>query len=588
MFWFIIATSLSFSGVSLAVDVFELMEKAEYDRLDSLLISDPDLAQALNSSGSSLLHKASENGNIKLIQTLVSIGADINHLNQRGYSPIFYAVHFKQASSVKILADLGADLNLLQGGAYTPLWWAAYNGSLDICKSLIKGGADIEKQSATGLPMVAAAFNGNDDIVNLFLTKGANPDNQVENSGWTPLHGAIIMGHSSTIKLLFENGADPDIKDVEGYSPLLRLINDGNANVQECADLLLQQRIDLEAQSLSGETALILASKKGYTGIVRNLLSNEADLDARDVNGKNSLHYAALYGYSDIAETLLAGGLNKKMKDGFGKTPIDYAKRYGHESTFRVLTNKFLKAERKDGLNRKLKKNEVQVFYLANRGWAARIKNHLLIFDQEDFSRQPDEPSLLNGRISVDELEGKNIIGIYTAFHGNDDMPSQLQQLDGKIENMRYVHNKFNPFRAVRNSFYMEGRMEEVTDCFRVTSIPMDEYTLGYLIEIDGLTIFFSGYKGDNESFKKEVDYLKTKVHDVDIAFLPSNISPELHESTYYFVENLNPQYVIPIANVTGYEDLYFEMKNILEGYNYRGKVLCARNPGDRFVMKVK
>ncbi len=64
-----------------------------------------------------------------------------------------------------------------------------------------------------------AAFGGNVDVVKLFLERGADP-NIKNKDGWTTLHEAAFSGHVNVVKLLLVYGADPTVKDKDGKTPL--------------------------------------------------------------------------------------------------------------------------------------------------------------------------------------------------------------------------------------------------------------------------------------------------------------------------------------------------------------------------------
>ena len=51
------------------------------------------------------------------------------------------------------------------------------------------------------------------------LKNGANP-NAKDDDGWTPLHWAAFKGRVNVVKLLLERGANPLIADNEGHIPL--------------------------------------------------------------------------------------------------------------------------------------------------------------------------------------------------------------------------------------------------------------------------------------------------------------------------------------------------------------------------------
>jgi len=67
-------------------------------------------------------------------------------------------------------------------------------------------------------PMHIAAREGNSDIIQLLLKKGANP-NAKDNLGQTPLHRAAQRGHKQIVNYCLSSGADPLILDELEQSP---------------------------------------------------------------------------------------------------------------------------------------------------------------------------------------------------------------------------------------------------------------------------------------------------------------------------------------------------------------------------------
>lgn len=59
-------------------------------------------------------------------------------------------------------------------------------------------------------PLIAAAWNGHDDVIRLLLDHGAKIDRR-DSSGNTALNAALLHGHDSTAQLLLARGANPNI-----------------------------------------------------------------------------------------------------------------------------------------------------------------------------------------------------------------------------------------------------------------------------------------------------------------------------------------------------------------------------------------
>lgn len=113
--------------------------------------------------------------------------------------------------------------------------------------------------------------------------------------------------------------------------------------------LLLDRGANIEAQANDGETALMLAAKKGspfparegrsgYTEILMTLLKQGARVNVRDAKGKSALYWAAAYGHADHVKLLLAKGADVNVVGiDVPWTPLISASYYGHTEVVRLL-----------------------------------------------------------------------------------------------------------------------------------------------------------------------------------------------------------------------------------------------------------
>ena len=72
--------------------------------------------------------------------------------------------------------------------------------------------------------------------------------------------------------------------------------------------ILLEAGADVNARGESGYTALMDASGKGHTGVVRILVEAFADVDAYDKNRLTALMLAAMMGHTDVVNFLSMPG----------------------------------------------------------------------------------------------------------------------------------------------------------------------------------------------------------------------------------------------------------------------------------------
>ena len=116
---------------------------------------------------------------------------------------------------VQLLLENGADVNMLDCWK-TPLSYAVTEGNENLVNLLLSAGAEIDKRNYEGAtPLAYAALHGKRKIVHILLHNGADPNAQ-DSEGKTPLHHASIMDRTDVVFQLLEAGAKPDIVDKKG------------------------------------------------------------------------------------------------------------------------------------------------------------------------------------------------------------------------------------------------------------------------------------------------------------------------------------------------------------------------------------
>ncbi|TXG39332.1 ankyrin repeat domain-containing protein [Seonamhaeicola maritimus] len=110
-------------------------------------------------------------------------------------------------------------INLKNDYGYTPIMLAAYHGKENVVAFLLDKDVAINECSDYGTPLMAAVVKGHFNIAQLLLEKKANP-NISDIKGTTALHYATMFQNLEIIKLLVTAGADVNLKNNVGKTPM--------------------------------------------------------------------------------------------------------------------------------------------------------------------------------------------------------------------------------------------------------------------------------------------------------------------------------------------------------------------------------
>lgn len=169
---------------------------------------------------------AAERGETEQVLDLLKQGAEINAQDEQGRTPIMRATYAQQAETVDALIRAGTDINIRDNNLANPLLYASAEGLLDIVKLALGARADTRFTNRYGgVSLIPAAERGHVEVVRELLTRSDVEVNHVNNLGWTALLEAVILGegklaHQQIVQLLVDHGADVQMADKDGVTPL--------------------------------------------------------------------------------------------------------------------------------------------------------------------------------------------------------------------------------------------------------------------------------------------------------------------------------------------------------------------------------
>jgi len=161
----------------------------------------------------SLLHMACQIGCASIVDVLLNSGInsdrpDIDYTNLDKRTPLHVASIKDHVACVEVLLKNGANINALDLNQMTPLHYACANGYKSVMHALLKKVEQIQDKSKLSPKesITCADINARNKY------------------GCTPLFFAIEFAHEDMVMALIENGADPNISNINGESPLMLAI----------------------------------------------------------------------------------------------------------------------------------------------------------------------------------------------------------------------------------------------------------------------------------------------------------------------------------------------------------------------------
>jgi ankyrin repeat protein len=209
------------------------------------------------------LYLASRNGSAAMVEVLLEAGADVNSANELGTTNLMMAAASGSVGAVESLLDHGASVNARETAReQTALMFAAALDRVPVVRLLASRGADLDaisKMVAVGNDLVDEEGNPVPAPSRTGVTRRRPGDaGRVSGmGGLTALHYASRAGLIDTVHALVEGGANVDrINPVDNTSPLIVAAINGR---YEIAKYLLDQGASPNVKEVEGLTALYAA-----------------------------------------------------------------------------------------------------------------------------------------------------------------------------------------------------------------------------------------------------------------------------------------------------------------------------------------
>lgn len=307
---------------------FVVQEILQRDGDINYKVPDDSLIKLQNPSflGNTALHFSVYDQCTEVSRILLNHGADFTIENHEGFTPLRLAIEASEECSRK----------------YTTLRGVLKSKIVDLLLSTqVITQNPINPSCKDGISHfhIACMFN-NVDAVKLFLSNGVSVHEAISmNSprlpGYTPLHFAARYCCLETAEILLSHGADVQLKDAEGMSPLYLLIE---------RNVLIIDTIDMEDSELF---AIFIDELKNNERIL-NLLTKEISQkfsNAVDGIGLSCFHVACMQKYNPVTENVLMQNVNINAPVNFdapicrGYTPLHFAANFNISTVILLLKN---------------------------------------------------------------------------------------------------------------------------------------------------------------------------------------------------------------------------------------------------------
>ncbi len=246
--------------------------------------------------GLTALVLAAREGDLDSARILLDHGVDVNQVTYYGWSPVLAATNNRNYRLGRFLIESGADVNIANAGGMTPLYLATDNRNIE------GGDYPVPRPDMDHLEYIRILLeNGADPNARA----GSNTENRtIFTQQWFFEPGATAFvragqsGDTALLRLLMEFGADPAIPTDFGDTALSAAAGIGWVDgvtfewspeeTVEAVQFLLELGLDPNSINGDGRTPLMGGALKGRNEIVRLLVDAGARLETRDWGSRDT------------------------------------------------------------------------------------------------------------------------------------------------------------------------------------------------------------------------------------------------------------------------------------------------------------
>ena len=313
------------------------------------------------------LHQAAEKGRKDLIEYFVATGADINAQDAQGRTPLFAAIEAKNFDGAQKLLELGADPLRRNTDIRTPLHQAAATGygpgaELLLMQPDVRRTINEFQTYSQGFTPLMEAVNANQPGIAAAIVAAGGDVNAKDHQKRHSLFIAVEQGNVECADLLIRLGADVGKGPGSGYNQQQMVHAISQKNYRPMLALLFAAGADLDVKNAQGQTPLNLAAEAVDKEKTQALLDLGADPNIANSYGRRPLdavmdHYGYTYGYGmasgshdEVIGLLLKAGADPDLSPQaeMQQAPLHIAARGNKMDTLKALVTRHARIDQPD------------------------------------------------------------------------------------------------------------------------------------------------------------------------------------------------------------------------------------------------
>lgn len=249
---------------------------------------------------------------------------------------VFYVKHEYEANynAEEFLASGGNCLPLKVIDTTTPLHLAVWRNQVEFAQDVLQEN-NIDAKDAKGNTALHLAVEIESlEWAKILLAHGANTE-LLSDSGYTPLHLALLKGNRQLVELLSPY-SDSGQKSTQGATPLLLAIKTGNIELYHD---LLQEGMSLTDVDDQGNNFLFYAVQSQDEDLLAELLDVPVSksIGYSNYEGSSLLHAAAASGTAKMVKMLIERGLDPTEVNSAGHTLLHCAAKANNYAVVQFL-----------------------------------------------------------------------------------------------------------------------------------------------------------------------------------------------------------------------------------------------------------